>query len=328
MLVLNVILTESSKRSSHHQSRSNDNPSRDLRKSHFLPVQAPASVEAHHSSLKKELPGQPVETTEDEEDHHYFLYQPLDVKEEASTSVSSKKESLALPVGDPAVFANARLMTPIAEEENQLSSDEDIDLDSQDVVTTPVQDHIYCSISDDDLPSKVFEDSLAEGSFPDIARPTIGIAPRLPPRKPEFNTINTLPTPSSSNNSSSKLVFDKSGQSQGSSESLKSLSTESSSHTVRNCGTVIGSMMAGDGTKNNIESRGFKKGFERESMRETSSKVSHNLLATQPVSIQSGSKMNKSTSLSNVFNAAGVEVNSVKGANQQSTHPQFQRKFF
>ena len=212
---------------------------------------------------------------DDDNDHHYFLYQPLDLSETSGTGTTNKKDQLVLTGVDAIQFANSRLMTPIAEEDAHLSSDEDCDFGTQEASSSNVNDHIYCSISDDDLPSKVFEDSL--DSFPDIARPSIGIAPRLPPRKPEFNTLSAMPSSSSQN--SPKSIFDKPPLSQGSSESLKSLSTDSSSHTVRNCGTVTSSMMSG-----------HPKAFVRERQL---------LYSQQPVSIQS-SKINKSTSLSSV----------------------------
>ena len=277
-------------RRQHQQTRSNENYVQEQKKQPPIPVPEP-------------IP-EPVPDELNDEDHHYFLYQPVEIKEEGGqgqSSTSAKKDNLALPVNDPTNFANSRLMTPIAEEESQLSSDEDSELDNQDVVTTPVQDHIYCSISDDDLPSKVFEDSLAESSFPDIVRPSIDIAPRLPPRKPEFNTITTLPsTATHSSNGSAKLTFDKPGQSQGSSESLKSLSTESSSHTVRNCGTVTGSTLSSN--IGGFDRHGSRKSSYKESgakERSVNHAVQHSL-ASQPVSIQSGSKINKSTSLSSV----------------------------
>ena len=189
----------------------------------------------------------------DDDDHHYWLYQPVEEEKadgSSNSSGQSRRENLLLPNVDSATaaqLATSRLMTPIAEEDSQLSSDEELEMPALGIPNATagqVIDHIYCSISDDDLPSKEFEDSIAESSFPDIIRPSIGIAPRLPPRRPDVNTIASIPSSSnsySSSNSTQNPVYDpcRGIQGTGSSESLKSLSTDSSSNTVRNSASVL-----------------------------------------------------------------------------------------
>ena len=185
----------------------------------------------------------------DDHDHHYWLYQPLEEKDNnsctgASTTGQARRDNLLLPsVESSNQFATSRLMTPIAEEDSQLSSDEEMDMPALGIPNATggqVIDHIYCSISDDDLPSKEFEDSIADSSFPDIIRPSIGIAPRLPPRRPDVTSITNISS-SSNHSSAQNPVYDpgRGIQGTGSSESLKSLSTDSSSNTVRNSASII-----------------------------------------------------------------------------------------